>query len=130
MSVSKNTLRYRGAWKSVCHSFGDIEYQRRCWFRCEGPEVSSIGDDFDHMLLIFEDSSDTDIGVPFNKECNRLIRELVEKVGHYMSDSETIFTRADEDELLSDPNWIEIIELARQAGAAVAQFEKEMKHGT
>ncbi len=129
MSVPNMKLRYRSEWNSVCHSYGDIEYQKRCWFREEGPEVGSIGEDFDHMLIIFHDSSETDRGTPFNDECNHLIKELMEKVSYYMSAPETIYSRADEDELLSDPKWIEIIELAQRAGAAVEQFEKEMKRG-
>lgn len=128
MSVPKiENLNYCRTWSRICNSFGDVAYQRRCWFRMENPnEVSSYEEDFAHMDFATQILSEAEQDVFLNNSCNLLIKKLVEKLYKYNSDPETFLNPADEDDLLNDPKWIEITKIAQEAEAALKEFEQEV----
>jgi hypothetical protein len=133
MSVPKiNNLNYCKTWMGVCTSFGDIEYQKRCWFREEDQkpgedcEVGSLGEDFTTMDYVFRMIDDSERDQYLNKECNNLIKLFVEKLWHYKENPEKFFTMVDENELFNDPQWIEIVHLAQEIMKALKKFEQEI----
>lgn len=133
MSVPKvSNLHQCQKWIDICSSFGDVDYQKRCWFRTESPkegekyEISSFEDDFTKMDSAWEYFSESKPTLYLNDVCNALIQQLVEKLYKYNSDPETYLNPADEDELLNDPKWIEIIQCAQKTKTALEQFKKEL----
>ena len=128
MPVPKiENINYCRVWIRICSSFADVEYQRRCWFRMEGREVSSFEEDFTHMDFALKILSDSQRDHYLNKKCNDLLNQFVEKLYKYREDPHTDFILAEEENLLNDPRWLEIVKSAQQAEIALKRFEQEME---
>jgi len=127
MSKIEN-INYCRLWNRVCSSFADVEYQKKCWFRMEGPEVSSFGEDFTLMDTAWKILDDSDRDHYLNNECNVLIRQFMQKLHKYRENPQTDFILIDEDELYKDPKWIEITQLAKKTQAALEKLEGELNH--
>lgn len=105
----------------------DEDYQRRIWFREEGPEVSSYIDTVTHLLdrckhiLEYTNSSEK-----IGKENYDLLRKLSLLVREHV---DLVEERKDpdlltEDELLNDPNWHDIQMLAEEVEEKLLEFLK------
>lgn len=123
-----NIINYCKEWIGICSNFGDVEDQKKIWFRCEGSEIGSFDDDVTHMNFVLHAWSETERNEYLNKECNDLIQKFIDELSKFREDPQTDFILADEEELLSDPRWLKIVNLAQEAKAALEKYLKEVKN--
>lgn len=113
-------------------SLKDEEFQRRVWFRNEGPEVSSYGSITIHLLdrceSLFEfPSCEKFLG----KENYGDLKKLYELVMEHVCLTESRIIDTDllqEDELLNNPNWHDIQTLAEKVYIELTELVKRMEH--
>lgn len=110
-------------------SLKDEEYQKRVWFRAEGPEVDSYEDSIIHFLtyshhILNDPSAINFIGEDrYNliKKLNKLIRMHLNSSQSKMEDVDCL----EEEELLNDPKWQDIIALTSELDIKLKQLLKE-----
>lgn len=92
-----------------------MNFQRRSWFRLEGSEVSSFEDAVGNVKERYgDDIKSQAFQAFFTKEERNSITQLYEKLCKYTADDSSILNAIDEDALLSDPEWISIVNLSTQ----------------
>ncbi len=106
-------------------SLSDEDFQRRIWFRDEGPEVSSYSESVEHFIgnceSIFRHSVSEEY---LGKENFTLIKHLYDLIlEHY----DSVWDRIDpdlleENELLDDPNWHDIQQYAEELEKKLIEF--------
>ena len=104
----------------------DEEYQRRVWFRHEGPEVSTYIDTAAHLIgkceIIFEDPSCVEY---LGKEDYALLKKLYDLIIEHVDLTEDRIKDTDllqENELLDNPNWHDIQTLANEVYIKLTDF--------
>lgn len=109
-------------------SLKDEEFQRRVWFRNEGPEADSYGDAciflIDECESIFKQPGCVDYLGTENYEHLKKLYDLVSD--HFGLTQERIIDTdlLQEDELLNDPNWHDIQMLAGEVEEKLTEFVK------
>jgi len=122
-------MNYCITWIDICNNYSDIDFQRRCWFRMEGPEVGCYEDDFAHLMLVAEMLSDEEYQEYLTPELNKRLKELVARLDAYDQGPDTYLNTAGEDDLLSDPKWLEIAAFAKETKLMLEKFLEELKDG-
>jgi len=103
----------------------DEEYQRRIWFKHEGPEVSSYTETNVYFLntceKIFQDTAAEE---QLGEETYGMLKKLYQLVDeHFESVDERIDSDLiQEDELLNDPHWHDIQTLAEKLEEKLEEF--------
>lgn len=129
MSVSKISIAsYCNRWISICSNFGDIDKQKKVWFREEGPEIGSFDDDFERIDSTLYAWSETEYKEYLNKECKDSIQEFLKRLYEFREDPQTNFILEDEEELHSDPRWLMIVKSAQEAKAALKSYLQEVEN--
>lgn len=128
MSVPKiNVINYCKRWIGVYSNFGDIEDQKKVWFRGEGSGVGSFDDDYESLDSVIKAWSEIKRRENLNKECNDLIQRFIDKFYEFYNDPNTIFILVDEESLYNDPRWLEIVKTAQEAKAALETYIQEVE---
>ncbi len=106
----------------------DEEYQRRVWFLQEGPDVSTYSDTVVHFIGNCESIFSHSISEEYlGHENYKLIKQLYDQVIEHLN---LIEDRIDpdlleENELLDDPAWHDIQQLAEELDENLRQFVKK-----
>lgn len=129
MSLPKiNIINYCKRWIRICSNFGDIEDQKKVWFRGEGPEVGSFDDDYVRLDSVIEAWSVAKRKENLNKECNELIQKFIDNFYRFYNDPYTSFILADEEQLYKDPRWLMIVKTAQEAKAALETYLQDIEN--
>lgn len=109
----------------------DEEYQKRVWFRLEGPEVDSYIDTTVHLIdrcqALFKDPNCVeDLG----NENYALLKKLYDLVSEHVRVTEERIDveELQEHELLDDPKWHDIQTLASKLDSKLKNYIKEQSH--
>lgn len=117
---------------NALESLKDEEYQKRVWFRNEGPESNSYFQVIEYFIsrceLLFNIEDLEELLGNDNYEALKTLYDLVIK---HLDSTESKYGDADsitENELLNDPKWHDIQSLAEETEAKLKEFLKR-KHG-
>ena len=106
------------------------EYQRRVWFKVEGPEVSTYLDTTVHLIDRCEAIFKYPVCSTYLGQDNyALLKKLYELVHEHLTLTERRINAdlLEEDELFSDPKWHEIIALAGKVYLKLTDFVERKK---
>ena len=109
----------------------DEAFQRRVWFRQEGPEVSYFSDTIMHFKGNYEAIFEYSVSEEYlGKENYALLKKLYDQVSeHYgLIDDRIDPDLLEESELLDDPAWHDIQQLAEELDTRLQQFVKKESH--
>lgn len=104
------------------------DYQRRVWFRREGPEVGSYIDSVTYFIArcdsIFKEAESAQY---LGKENYVLLKKLYDSVLGHLELTETRINadELNEEELLNDPNWHDIQSFAELLYSNLKELIKE-----
>lgn len=129
MSLQKiNIINYCEAWITICSNFGDIEDQRRVWFRGDGPEVGCFSEDSEHLDFILRMWPEEKRNKYLSKKCNDLIQEFLAKLCKFREDPQSAVILEYEEMLLTDPRWLAIAKSAQEAKIALENYIGELQN--
>lgn len=111
---------------NALNTLKDEEFQRRVWFRLEGPEVSSYTSCTIHYISrcerLFENESCREFlgkeNLSFLKKLYDLIRKHLNKSENKLGDADLL----EEDEILNDPQWHDIQTLAGEVDVKLTEL--------
>jgi hypothetical protein len=109
----------------------DEDYQRKNWFRHEGPDSSTYIDTACHFMdrseLIFKDPGCIEqLGAESYAMLKKLYDLLVEHV--HLTEDRTEVDLLQEKDLLDDPNWHDIQSLSEDVYARLEDFVKRYSY--
>lgn len=106
----------------------DPDFQRRVWFRLEGPEVSTFEETTGNLMDSYLDHQTLpEYQLYYENEYGALIKQLYEKIHAYTTNSETIYNSVNEEQLLNDPKWLSIVSLSKKTVESLNRRMKEVK---
>lgn len=112
---------------NAIHALKDEDYQRRVWFRFEGPEVDSYIDTTVYLIGRCESLfRDTNCIKDLGSENYALIKKLYDLVLEHVDTTEARINVEDlnEQELLDDPKWHDIQALANELDIKLKDYLK------
>jgi len=106
----------------VIKEISDIHFQKKIWIKGEGPECSSYCDIVDFFFQFYKgarnlDSQYAEYGL--TKEQHRKLKALYEKFDSYLD-----ISPENDEEVIQDPRWHEIIALAKDVYADLGKNPK------
>lgn len=112
---------------NAIHALKDEDYQRRIWFRAEGPEVDSYNDTCTFLMesceYIFKNAvSKTFLGNANYSMITKLYDLVHEHYGLVEDSTKGNTDLLQENDLLDDPNWHDIQSLAQEAYDKLTAF--------
>lgn len=128
--MQKSTIiNFCDSWIRRLESLTDIDFQKRVWFRLEGPEVSTFEEETGNIIQKYLDQQ----AIPqyqllYTHECGELLKQLYEKVHAYTTDSNSLLNSVIEEQFVNDPNWLAIVSLAKKTTDALKRWMKQVEH--
>lgn len=125
-----NVINFCKSWIVLVDLLRDVESQRKYWFNLEGPIVTTYEEATGMFLERYRDKVvSPDYEDLCNNECRDLLKQLYENVNNYELDEDRLLKYAEEEALLQDPKWLEIVALAQITCEALKRNIEEVKSG-
>lgn len=126
----KVLARVRSILEHTVKVFKDKEYQKKTWFRHEGPEVSSFIDDIDYFIgecrKLFKMSNYyEELGRKNGDKLKHLYNMIYQFLGEIEMDIDFSENDFKEEQLLSDPRWEKIIEASTDVYQVLSEYVGE-----
>jgi len=133
MSVQQTLGRINSLLQNAISTLSDEDYQRRVWFRWEGPEVNSYLDTVTYLIskcdLLFKDPTYLEC---LGEDNYHLLKKLYDLVIEHLNDVEDRMSADDlkEEDLVNDPKWHEIQSIAKELHIKLTEWVKRSSNGS